>query len=243
MPDQIVVPAKPAGNLPRVMIGMPVGNGTLPWATALSLMKTLSACREEGLPVTLEAVVGCSVVTWARSAIADAFLKSDCTHLFWIDSDIVFTPNDFFRLVGLGAAMDVVGATYPFKKQPIAFLVNHVGKPDEYEVNGLGCVKIRGMGIGFTIVKRAVMEAVAATKTKRRDPITGLEYADIFRIDHEGEDLAFFTDVRAAGFDAWLDPSISLGHIGPAIFKGDVIEALGLQDHAVFQKQPSQEKQ
>jgi len=55
-----------------------------------------------------------------------------------------------------GAAMDVVGATYPFKKQPIAFLVNHVGKPDEYEVNGLGCVKIRGMGIGFTIMLLAM---------------------------------------------------------------------------------------
>jgi hypothetical protein len=221
---------------PSVMIGMPVGSGSLPWATALSLMKTLSACRDEGLPVQLEAVVGCSVVTWARSAIADAFLKSNHSHLMWIDADLVWTPSDFFRLVGLGAALDVVGATYPFKKQPIAFLINHVGKPDEYEVNGLGCIKIRGMGIGFTIIKRAVVEKVAATKPKRRDPITGLEYADIFRIDHEGEDLAFFTDVRAAGFDCWLDPSISLGHIGPAIFKGNVIEALGLQDYAVFQK-------
>jgi len=213
------------------MIGMPIGSGSLPWPTAFSLMQTLAACREEKVPVTVEVVAGCSVVTWARSAIADAFLKSDCTHLFWIDSDIVWGPSDFFRLVGLGAVLDAVGATYPFKKSAITFLVNHVGDPGKYEVNGLGCIKIRGMGMGFTILKRAVVEKVAATKTKRRDPITGMEYADLFRIDHEGEDLAFFTDVRKEGFDVWLDPSISLGHIGPAIFKGDPLEALGLSTY------------
>jgi hypothetical protein len=215
------------------MIGMPVGSGSVYWATAMSLEATLGACRTENLRLQLEAVVGCSVVTWARSAIVDSFLKSDCTHLFWIDSDIVWTPDDFFRIVGFGAVLDVVGAIYPFKKQaPMTFLINHVGEPGQYEINGLGCVKIKGMGMGFTLMKRAVVEAVAATKPKRRDPITGLEYADVFRIDHEGEDLAFFSDIRAAGYDIWLDPSIQIGHIGPAIYKGDPLEALGLSKFA-----------
>lgn len=216
---------------PKIVIGMPIGSGSLPWATAFSLLKTMDACRAADIPCRMEVVAGCSVVTWARSAIADGFLKSDFTHLFWIDSDLVWEPRDFARIVGLGAVHDVIGATYPFKKlNPMSFLINHVGEPGQYHVNGHGCVKVKGMGLGFTLVKREVMEKVAATKTKRRDPITGAEYADIFRIDHEGEDLAFFSDIRAAGYDVWLDPSISLGHHGSMIYKGDPIEALGLGD-------------
>lgn len=225
--------------MPKVMIGMPIGTGTLPWATALSLMKTLAACREADVPCTLEVVAGCSVVTWARSAIADAFLKSDSTHLFWVDSDVVWEPDDFFRIVALGAVHAAVGATYPFKKLPLTFLINHVGEKGEYEVNGHGCIKVCGMGLGFTIVQREVVEKVAATKPQRCDPITGATYADIFRIDHEGEDIAFMTDIRSLGYDVWLDPSVSIGHHGAMIFKGDVIQALGLQDFAV--PQPKQE--
>lgn len=217
-------------KFPRVMIGMPIGSGTLPWATALSLMKTVDACRATEVPCQIEVVAGSSVVTWARSGIADAFLKSDFTHLFWIDSDIVWEPRDFFRLLGFGAAYSVVSAVYPFKRQPITFLINHVGNPDQYHVNGHGLIKMNGTGLGFTLVQREVMEKVAATKTKRRDPITGQEYADIFRIDHEGEDLAFFSDVRALGYDLWFDPSIQLGHYGAAIYKGDPLQALGLSE-------------
>jgi hypothetical protein len=218
------------GAMPRIVIGMPIGSATLPWATALSLMKTVAACKEEGIPLQLEVVAGCSVVSWARSCIADAFLKSDYDLLFWIDADIVFTLDDFFRLVGLAKVHDVVGATYPFKKLPLTCVVNHVGDPGQYQVNGFGCVKVKSMGLGFTVVNRRVMEVIAKGKPERLDPISGKKHIDLFRIDHEGEDIAFFTDVRAAGFDVWLDPSISVGHFGNMIYKADIIESMGLQD-------------
>jgi hypothetical protein len=180
----------------------------------------------------------CSVVQWARSTIAEAFLKSDSTHLMWVDSDLQWSPDDFIRILGFGAVLDVVGATYPFKKDPPGFLINLAGEPGQVEVNGLGCVRIESMGLGFTLVKRAVMEKVAAGKTLMRDDLNGHSYRDIFRVDRtsrdtpRGEDVAFFHDVKAAGYTAWLDPSIKLGHIGSKTYKSDPIEALGLQDFA-----------
>src|SRR5438270_6692000 len=108
--------------MPKVMVGMPIGSGSIPWPTAVSLMATVRACDEDKLPIRIEAPVGCSVVQWARSAIAESFLKSESTHLFWIDSDIVWSPADFFRLVGFAAILDVVCAAYPFKKEPTGFL-------------------------------------------------------------------------------------------------------------------------
>ena len=38
--------------------------------------------------------------------------------------------------------------------------------------------------------------------------------------ERTGEDVFFFNDVRAAGFDVWLDPSIELGHVGEHEWRG-----------------------
>lgn len=229
--------------LPKLMIGMPVGSGSLPWLTAVSLMNTVRACDKEGVSVKVEAPVGCSVVQWARSAVVNSFLKTDCTHLFWIDADIVWTPDDFFRLVGFGAVLDVVGATYPLKREPIELFVNFPNAGGtEYEANGLGCIKIESLGLGFTIMKRAVIEKVAATKPTLRDALNGTEGRDVFRVDRtsdggaRGEDVAFFADIREQGFDVWLDPSVNVGHVGMKIYRSDVIDALGLQDFAKQEK-------
>lgn len=223
---------------PKIMIGMPVGSGSLPWPTAVSLMSTVRVCDRESIPVRIEAPVGCSVVTWARSAVAGAFLKSDFTHLFWIDSDMVWSPNDFFRLVGFAATHDLIGGAYALKKEPAQCFINLPGAEGEREINGFGNVRVLSLGLGFTIVRREVMEKIAATKEIVRDTLQGTEYPDIFRIGRRadggalGEDVAFFEDAAALGYQAWLDPSIRLGHIGMKIYRSDVIDALGLQDYA-----------
>jgi hypothetical protein len=210
-------------------------SGIIPWHTAVSLMSTVRVLDREKIPVRIEAPVGSSVVTWARDAIVAGFLKTDFTHLFWIDSDIAWAPNDFVRLLGFGAMLDVVGATYPFKKDPFQVLVN---PPRPNEVNGLGCLRIKSMGLGFTLCKREVIEKLAAAVPTLKDPLNGIEMPDLFRLDRgedggpRGEDVNFFNDVHAAGYEAWLDPSINLGHIGQKTFKGDVIDALGLAKYA-----------
>ena len=227
---------------PRVMIGMPIGSGSIPWPTAVSLISTIRVLDREGIGFKLESLVGSSIVQWARSAIAGRFLASDCTHLFWIDADLMWTPNDFIRILGFGAHLDVVGATYPFKSDKNQFLVNPLDASGEMEVNGFGCLRIKSMAMGYTLCKRAVIEKVAASKPIVHDDHNGAAYPDLFRVDRvvdangratpRGEDIAFFDDVRAAGFDVWLDPSIKLGHIGPKVYSADPIDALGLQDFA-----------
>jgi hypothetical protein len=220
------------------MIGMPVGSGSVPWPTATSLISTIRVLDKEGVKFKLESPMGSSIVQWARSGIVHEFLKSDCTHLFWIDSDIVWAPDDFIRLLGFGAVLDVVGATYPFKTDGIArFCLNAIEeKEGEFNVNGLGCVQMKSFAIGFTLMKRKVVEAVAESKPWMEHKLNGYRYRDVFRVDRNengeprGEDIAFFEDIRAAGFDVWLDPSVKLGHVGMKVFRGDPIEALGLED-------------
>ena len=60
-----------------------------------------------------------SLVTRARNYCVDEFLRSDCTHLMFIDSDIGFHPNDVFALVALQMQdpdnIDIITGPYPKK--------------------------------------------------------------------------------------------------------------------------------
>ena len=54
-----------------------------------------------------------SLITRARNYLVDEFLRSECTHLLFIDSDIHYDPRDVIALMAL--EKDVIGAPYPKK--------------------------------------------------------------------------------------------------------------------------------
>jgi hypothetical protein len=59
-----------------------------------------------------------SLITRARNYLVDEFLRSDCTHLMFIDSDIGFDPNDVIALSVIaseGTDKDIVCGPYPKK--------------------------------------------------------------------------------------------------------------------------------
>ena len=54
-----------------------------------------------------------SLITRARNYLVDEFLRSECTHLLFIDSDIHYDPRDVIALMALDK--EVIGAPYPKK--------------------------------------------------------------------------------------------------------------------------------
>jgi hypothetical protein len=54
-----------------------------------------------------------SLITRARNYLVDEFLRTDYTHMMFIDSDIHFDPNDVVALLALDK--DVIGGPYPKK--------------------------------------------------------------------------------------------------------------------------------
>lgn len=62
-----------------------------------------------------------SLVTRARNYCVDEFLRSDCTHMIFIDSDIAFNPNDVITMMALmdhedeECPYDILCAPYPKK--------------------------------------------------------------------------------------------------------------------------------
>lgn len=211
-----------------VMVGMPAGRD-IPALTVKSLLDTFSLCHKMEITCKLGMVSGSAVVQWARDEVVAMFLQSDVNRLFWIDSDMVWTPEQFMRMLALSQLRSVVCATYPAKTEPVTFYVNNID--NDVTTDELGLMSIYGVGLGFTVMQRGVIEELAAKAPQVRDEISGRSNAAIFRVGsvdgkREGEDMAFFRDVRELGHKVWLDPEINLGHIGQKMYTGAVLDAM-----------------
>jgi hypothetical protein len=213
----------------NVMVGMPAGRD-LPALTVKSLLATQSLCRDRQVPFQMGMVIGSSVVQWARDEVVDVFLKSDATRLFWIDSDMVWEPEQFMRLLALSQYREVICAAYPAKVDRPTFYVNWDEK--EKLVHGeYGLIEIKGVGLGFTVMHREVVEKLAYEAPRIVDEIAGRDLAAVFRIGQidgkrQGEDMAFFADIRELGYKVWLDPTVSPSHIGQKTYTGSIQDAL-----------------
>jgi hypothetical protein len=213
-----------------VMICMPT-HRDLPPQTVCSMLETQHELLARGIPFEFQMQVGGSLVHHSRTKCAHLFLKSECNRLFWIDSDIVWSPQDFCRLLAMSTKMECVSAIYPSKSDPADFYLRCDDINAPIEANEFGCLPLKGLGLGFTVVHRKVIEELSEKAPKRK--INGIDelIPSIFRLDHEGdeergEDMAFFSDVRALGYKVHLDPAISLGHIGPKEYRADFMGLL-----------------
>jgi hypothetical protein len=212
-----------------VMLAMPT-HRDIPAGTVASLLATQDLLQVQRIPFEVQLQVGNSLVTHARSKIAHTFLKSDKSLLFWVDSDIEWQAKDFIRLCALATKMDVVGGAYPAKQDPIVFFLDP-SSGGEIASNEYGCLKVGGWGMGFTVMNRRVIEAVAERSPKLKFNGSNEPMAHIFRCDEidgyaRGEDMAFFADIKDLGFEAFLDPSVTLGHIGSKTYTASIADML-----------------
>lgn len=96
-----------------VMFATPCYNASAGMYFAASLFNLGTSAARAGLRATLH-MASSSLVTQARNGMVAQFLSQDFTHLFWMDSDIGFSPQDVFRL--LLADWEIVAGVYPFKR-------------------------------------------------------------------------------------------------------------------------------
>lgn len=82
-----------------------------PYAKCCLDLTTL--CLKHGVQVQFFYLFNESLITRARNYLADEFLRSDATHLMFIDSDISFNPMDVLAL--LAYDKPIAGGPYPKK--------------------------------------------------------------------------------------------------------------------------------
>jgi hypothetical protein len=157
----------------------------------------------------------------ARDHLVHEFLKTDCTDLLFIDSDIGFSSEDVGRICSHD--VDVVTGCYamkmPGEKPTLVMSLVDGAKPD---ANGLiECVSV---GCGFLRIRRDVFTKLRlATAHKSFINHQGEREHDYFPEGVEddryyGEDIAFCRNWRKTGGRIFADFGIRLDHEGNKIF-------------------------
>jgi hypothetical protein len=167
----------------KLMVATPMYGGQCAGIYNKSTNELAKISGANGLDVRFYYLFNESLITRARNYCVDSFLRSDCTHLLFIDSDIGFNASDVFLLMhlcGPDNGYDIVAGPYP--KKTIAwekvkkasdmgygksnpfelsafigdFVFNNVAGQESFRVDEP--VEVSETGTGFMMIHRGVFE-------------------------------------------------------------------------------------
>jgi GT2 family glycosyltransferase len=163
--------------------------------------------------------------------VAD-FLKSDADTLLFVDADVVVTADAVLRLLALSLDKDITAGIYPRRGMDRKFFLDYYLDEQgalEFDKNGL--LRVKRIGTGFMMIQRHVLETMIAKHPEWNyfnnvDNRTDSAIFDLKIVNGEyyGEDYLFCDRATEDGFTVYLDPSISLPHVGQEKFIRDFIE-------------------
>ena len=205
----------------KVMIGTPCYDGRLDVWYTNSLCNTIKMSYLKDVEIIPMWISFDALLQRARNDTIDVALQMEVDELIWIDSDIEWQPEWFFKL--LDYDVDIVGGTYPKKGDKEEYVVRQITRRQPLD-NGL--IEVDGLGTGFVKMSKKAMQYLWDTSAKYTDPKDNKERRMIFDVVIQNEslvseDIHAFNKLTAGGFKVYLDPTITCNHIGPNKFKGN----------------------
>jgi hypothetical protein len=182
MAFEIKVPVSELQKL-KLFVATPMYGGQCAGMYARSIADLAALCARYNIQLQLYYLFNESLITRARNYCVDEFLRSDATHLMFIDSDIGFNPQDVLALLALQtdeSEYDIIGGPYPKKcisweKIKIAvdkgvadedpnilekFVGDYVFNPrgGQKEIPIGQPVEVMEIGTGFMMIRRATFD-------------------------------------------------------------------------------------
>ena len=204
----------------KLFLATPMYGGNCVGMYTRAVADLAAICAKYQIPLQLYFLFNESLITRARNYCADEFLRSDATHLLFIDSDIGFNPQDVLALLAMqddDSDYDVIGAPYPKKciswekikmavDKGIAdedpnklekFVGDYVFNPKngQREIPIGEPVEVMEMGTGFMMIRRKTFD-------KYKEVFPHLHY----KPDHIRTEAFDGTREIMAYFDCIIDP-------------------------------------
>ena len=161
----------------HIFVATPMYGGQCFGFFTQSCLQLSNLCKANDVDVSFSFLFNESLIQRARNLLAQHFLKSEATHMMFIDADIRFNPEQIFPM--LEADKDIICGIYPKKEinwttvkmamdanvpndqlkfHTGAFVVNLVDYQTEVTVPVNEPVEIWNGGTGFMLIKREVFE-------------------------------------------------------------------------------------
>lgn len=206
----------------RVLIGTPSYDGSVNVWYANSLLQTVKASYEENIFVHVIYTSYDSLIQRARNSLVRLAIEQQYDDLFFIDSDVEWNSEWFFRL--LKRPEPIVGAALVRKSEEEGYTVKIEDKKLKWsEDKKILCAD--GVGTGFLKVSRFALEKIWSIS----EPYTseGKQERMVFDIkiqngDLISEDYVLARKWQELGYKVWVDPTITLNHIGYKKYVGNL---------------------
>jgi len=102
----------------KLFVATPMYGGQCAGMYTRSIADLSAICAKYNIPLQLYYLFNESLITRARNYCVDEFMRSDATHLMFIDSDIGFNPQDILALLAMmtdESEYEIMGGPYPKK--------------------------------------------------------------------------------------------------------------------------------
>jgi hypothetical protein len=237
---------------PKIFISTPCYDAMMTMQYTISILSLTTFCRQNNIDFVIDFVGNESLIPRARNHSLGKFMKSDCTHLFFIDSDIEFQPDAFMDCFKFNK--DVVCCGYPKKaynwNKLIHSLMTEQDSQEAIDSRGLdyaynakygsnnelvkknGYLQVNHASTGFMLIKREILEKLHEKHTEleiitdslsqKDESICGLFCCMIKNKNYLSEDYSFCERVNDIGGEVWISTKHNLNHVGKHVFKGDI---------------------
>ena len=199
-----------------VLIATPSYDGQVCGEYLHSMLKAASTVDFE-----LALIVGVHFIDTARDIAAAKLLDSKHEYLVFIDSDLGWQGDAINQLIA--HKKDIVGGAYRIKHDTELYPVTY--RTDEIQDSLLRANSLPG---GFLCIHRSVIKRMASAYPSYECVVKGAFkrvpalFSRVLMDDRMvSEDIMFCKRAVAAGYDLWLDPNITFGHIGSKAFIGN----------------------
>ena len=205
----------------HIFIATPCYGGQIGEPYFRSMMRLAILCNKYNIQYTISTLANESLVTRGRNTLNSFFMENKAaTHLFFIDADIEFNPEDILRMVAYDK--DIVVGAYPKKAMNWSSIISAAraddseteetieGHSSNYVVNfdflkdengnhtpqvqiEDNLVKLKDAGTGFMCIKKEVIQ-------KMFDKHPEMKYVNDINVDQKFEPFMY------ALFDTIIDP-------------------------------------
>jgi hypothetical protein len=182
-----------SNNPVKVFVATPMYGGQCFGFFCQSMMMLQSAVQQRGWHMASSFMFNESLIERARNSLAHAFMKTDCTHLLFIDADIRFDAGQVLAM--FDADKDVICGIYPKKEvnwQAVSdavkngvpndqlkhhtgsWVINLAGYQGSVTVPQNEPLEIWAGGTGMMLIKRSVFEKLSTIVPSYRNDVVDL---------------------------------------------------------------------
>jgi len=211
----------------KVLIGTPSYDGKLDIYYVDSLLNTLAQAGQHNLEVYPLFMCYDSLIQRARNDIFKAAYDAQIDVLLFIDADVGWNSQDFFKLVK--SKQDLIGGSYRKKNDnEELYVVKALDEKDpslKLDMDKDGLMEVAGLGCGFMkLSRKAIVEIWNASKPYKSEKGDTRMIFEVVCEDNDliSEDIYLCKKWRSMGNKVYLDTNITCPHTGTKTFFGNV---------------------